>query len=123
MWTPRTLLILLVNPWCSTDLSDHRSFVEQLENAFRTSAKVDLCYDFGGHLHIDVPPVPNLPLNVSSASTSCRNEGGSSIGSQLLDVQQPRMFDTATQKTANLNPTLTSSLLRTLLIFLNQIHS
>ena len=38
--------------------SDRRSFVEQLENAFRTLAKVDLCYDFGGHLCVDVPPVP-----------------------------------------------------------------
>jgi serine/arginine repetitive matrix protein 2 len=75
--------------------SNRRSFVEQFENAFRTPAKVDLCDDFGGHLHVDVPPVPNLPLNVSSASTSCRNEDGSSIGSQLLDVQQPRLFNTS----------------------------
>jgi hypothetical protein len=74
--------------------SDHRSFVEQLENAFRTPAKVDLCYDFGGHLHVDVPPVPNIPLIVGSATTSSRNEDGSSVGSQLLDVQQPSMFDT-----------------------------
>ena len=36
--------------------SDRRSFIEQLENAFRTPAKVDLRYDFG-----DPPPVPKLP--------------------------------------------------------------
>ena len=36
--------------------SDRRSFIEQLENAFRTPAAVDLRYDFG-----DLPPVPKLP--------------------------------------------------------------
>ncbi|KAH7920517.1 hypothetical protein BV22DRAFT_1133018 [Leucogyrophana mollusca] len=46
--------------------SDRRSFVEQLENAFRTPAKIDLRYDFGMQLHNgflsgDVPPVPKLP--------------------------------------------------------------
>ncbi|EGO19639.1 hypothetical protein SERLADRAFT_443108 [Serpula lacrymans var. lacrymans S7.9] len=46
--------------------SDRRSFVEQLENAFRTPAKIDLRYDFGvqlndGLLSGDVPPVPKIP--------------------------------------------------------------
>ena len=36
--------------------SDRRSFIEQLESAFRTPAKVDLHYDFG-----DLPPIPKLP--------------------------------------------------------------
>ena len=35
---------------------DRRSFIEQLENAFRTPAKVDLRYDIG-----DLPPIPQLP--------------------------------------------------------------
>ena len=77
--------------------SDRRSFVEQLENAFRTPAKVDLCYDFGGHLRVDVPPVPNIPLNFSTVTASSRSGGdasGSFGGSQLLDVEQPTMFNT-----------------------------
>lgn len=43
----------------SSGASDRRSFVEQLENAFRTPAKVDLRYalDLG-----TVPPVPTLDL-------------------------------------------------------------
>jgi serine/arginine repetitive matrix protein 2 len=36
--------------------SDRRSFIEQLDNAFRTPAKIDLRYDFE-----DLPPVPKLP--------------------------------------------------------------
>ncbi|KAF5320363.1 hypothetical protein D9611_011342 [Ephemerocybe angulata] len=39
--------------------SDRRSFVEQLENAFKTPAKVDLRVDFGLG---EVPPVPPMPL-------------------------------------------------------------
>ncbi|THU90173.1 hypothetical protein K435DRAFT_864575, partial [Dendrothele bispora CBS 962.96] len=50
--------------------SDRRSFMEQLENAFRTPAKLDLRYDFGsgssggdgdGMLSVEVPPLPPLP--------------------------------------------------------------
>ncbi|KAG9307943.1 hypothetical protein JVU11DRAFT_12818 [Chiua virens] len=37
-------------------VSDRRSFIEQLENAFRTPAKIDLRYDFE-----DLPPIPKLP--------------------------------------------------------------
>jgi len=74
--------------------SDRRSFVEQLENAFRTPAKVDLCYDFGGHLRADVPPVPTVPLNFSSITTSSRNgDDFESFGSQLLDIQQPSLLN------------------------------
>ena len=36
--------------------SHRRSFVEQLEHAFRTPAKIDLHYDFGNFLTPDVPP-------------------------------------------------------------------
>ncbi|CCM05311.1 uncharacterized protein FIBRA_07525 [Fibroporia radiculosa] len=46
--------------------SDRRSFVEQLENAFRTPARVELGYDLGEQLGLNsgflaVPPVPALP--------------------------------------------------------------
>lgn len=67
--------------------SDRRSFVEQLENAFRTPAKVDLRYHFGKHLRVvDVPPVP------SGAPVGVVGFGMDGDGSQLLDVQQPSMF-------------------------------
>ncbi|KAF9449617.1 hypothetical protein P691DRAFT_799115 [Macrolepiota fuliginosa MF-IS2] len=46
--------------------SDRRSFVEQLEKAFRTPAKVDLRSDFGGLLRVEVPPVPPLSLDIAS---------------------------------------------------------
>lgn len=51
--------------------SDRRSFVEQLENAFRTPAKIELDYGLGeqlAHSHdfLDVPPVPPLPTNLRS---------------------------------------------------------
>jgi serine/arginine repetitive matrix protein 2 len=44
----------------------HRqSFVEQLENAFRTPAKINLRYDFGlsktSLVEMEIPPVPRLP--------------------------------------------------------------
>lgn len=41
--------------------SDRRSFVEQLENAFRTPAKIDLRYGFGDSLGVEIPPVPKAP--------------------------------------------------------------
>jgi hypothetical protein len=41
--------------------SDRDSFVEQLEMAFRTPAKIDLHYDFGNNLRVEVPPLPPLP--------------------------------------------------------------
>ena len=71
--------------------SDRRSFVEQLENAFRTPAKVDLRYNF---LRADVPPVPNVPENFSMARSNSGDGSGSLLlGSQLLDVQQPSMLN------------------------------
>ena len=45
--------------------SDRRSFIEQLENAFRTPAKIDLRYEFK-----DLPPVPKLPTLQDELSRS-----------------------------------------------------
>lgn len=45
--------------------SDRRSFVEQLENAFRTPARVDLAFELDGKLSLNrsflIPPVPLVP--------------------------------------------------------------
>ena len=49
--------------------SDRRSFVEQLENAFKTPSRVDLRYAFPEHT-AHVPPVPALPVSVPDLSTS-----------------------------------------------------
>ena len=49
--------------------SDRRSFVEQLENAFRTPARIDLKYTFPEHT-VDIPPVPSLPVITQDPSTS-----------------------------------------------------
>ncbi|KIK67170.1 hypothetical protein GYMLUDRAFT_69362 [Collybiopsis luxurians FD-317 M1] len=66
--------------------SDRASFVEQLEKAFRTPAKIDLRYDFGGQLgkgllQVDVPPLPSIPPQVASsiagADTSAAGANGS----------------------------------------------
>ena len=81
--------------------SDRRSFVEQLENAFRTPAKVDLRYDFGGHVRVaDIPPpVPTFPLNLSTATSNRDGSESLDAGSRLLDVQQPSMLnDTDTEE-------------------------
>ncbi|KAG6330873.1 hypothetical protein ID866_8216 [Astraeus odoratus] len=43
-------------------VSHRRSFVEQLEHAFRTPAKIDLRYDFDNFLKSDVPPLPKKTL-------------------------------------------------------------
>ena len=71
--------------------SDRRSFVEQLENAFRTPAKVDLRYDFGGHLRVDIPPLPSLSVDFLKSITTDKNEVD--VGSPLLEVQQPSMLN------------------------------
>ncbi|PPQ91217.1 hypothetical protein CVT25_001175 [Psilocybe cyanescens] len=55
--------------------SDRRSFVEQLENAFRTPAKVDLRYDFGVDLGVGVPPVPALPGHLGVVGGECYESG------------------------------------------------
>jgi hypothetical protein len=49
---------------------NRHSFVEQLENAFRTPATLDLRCDLGGLLQVEVPPVPCLPLDLDSRAVS-----------------------------------------------------
>nr|GAT51801.1 predicted protein [Mycena chlorophos] len=66
--------------------SDRRSFVEQLENAFKTPAKIDL-RNFN-LLPIDVPPVPPMPLVHEDASMVVDVSGPSS---RLMDVSEPTM--------------------------------
>jgi serine/arginine repetitive matrix protein 2 len=47
--------------------SERRSFVEQLESAFKTPARIDLKYTFPEHA-ADAPPVPALPVDVHDSS-------------------------------------------------------
>ena len=49
--------------------SDRQSFVEQLESAFKTPARIDLRYNFPDNA-MDVPPVPSLPTDVQESSAS-----------------------------------------------------
>lgn len=51
-----------INKLNESGASHRRSFVEQLECAFRTPAKIDLRYDFGNFFQSDVPPVPKNSL-------------------------------------------------------------
>ncbi|KAI5992859.1 hypothetical protein EDC04DRAFT_2984892 [Pisolithus marmoratus] len=51
-----------INKLNESGASHRRSFVEQLECAFRTPAKIDLRYDFGNFFNGDVPPVPKNSL-------------------------------------------------------------
>ncbi|KAI6137090.1 hypothetical protein F5141DRAFT_1230782 [Pisolithus sp. B1] len=51
-----------INKLNESGASHRRSFVEQLESAFRTPAKIDLRSDFGNFLNGDVPPVPTNSL-------------------------------------------------------------
>ncbi|KAJ3908042.1 hypothetical protein F5879DRAFT_794348 [Lentinula edodes] len=65
--------------------SDRASFVEQLEKAFKTPAKIDLRYDFGGQgglLQVDVPPLPVLPSMIAMDSSKSVELTNSSISSQ-----------------------------------------
>ncbi|KAJ4485212.1 hypothetical protein J3R30DRAFT_3696531 [Lentinula aciculospora] len=65
--------------------SDRASFVEQLEKAFKTPAKIDLRYDFSGQdglLQVDIPPLPTLPLMVATDSSSSTELSDSSACSQ-----------------------------------------
>ncbi|KAJ3769941.1 hypothetical protein FB446DRAFT_766043 [Lentinula raphanica] len=70
--------------------SDRASFVEQLEKAFKTPAKIDLRYDFGGQdnlLRVDVPPLPPLPSESNdSASTEPLDSSESSQQALYLSI-------------------------------------
>lgn len=51
-----------INRLTESGASDSRSFMEQLEKAFKSPAKIDLRYDFGGEvLTVNVPPL-SAPL-------------------------------------------------------------
>ncbi|KAJ6505350.1 hypothetical protein C8R45DRAFT_861122 [Mycena sanguinolenta] len=76
--------------------SDRRSFVEQLENAFATPAKLDL----RGLLAIDVPPMPTIPVafqaDTSESSTASSEQTSSGFDiphsvSRLMDMKEPTM--------------------------------
>ncbi|KAJ7115597.1 hypothetical protein C8R43DRAFT_1038570 [Mycena crocata] len=85
--------------------SDRRSFVEQLENAFKTPAKIDL----RGLLRTDVPPVPALPVTLKqdTSGSSTSSSGQSSSGflvpqsaSRLVDMKEPTMAVTSDEDTS-----------------------
>ncbi|KAJ7234518.1 hypothetical protein B0H12DRAFT_1204744 [Mycena haematopus] len=73
--------------------SDRLSFVEQLENAFATPAKLDL----RGLLSVDVPPVPAMPVTFEvdkSTSSSEQSSSGFEIPhsvSRLIDMKELTM--------------------------------
>ncbi|RDB16264.1 hypothetical protein Hypma_003001 [Hypsizygus marmoreus] len=67
--------------------SDRRSFVEQLENAFRTPAKIDLRF-----LAVDVPPVPKLPIQLGGDSSESSSGLDSFSGSELVDMKEPTLL-------------------------------
>ncbi|ESK93500.1 hypothetical protein Moror_1670 [Moniliophthora roreri MCA 2997] len=83
--------------------SDRRSFVEQLENAFRTPAKVDLRYDFSmnGSLQVEVPPLPPLPQAVK-AQSNMKSEESTSIS---MDVTDDSIMSTDAQASTTTNQT------------------
>ncbi|KAF5393347.1 hypothetical protein D9757_000790 [Collybiopsis confluens] len=71
--------------------SDRASFVEQLEKAFRTPAKIDLRYDFGGQsrnglLHANVPPVPSIPSSVATGSDVPVTVDNSDVSASSLEA-------------------------------------
>ncbi|KAI0051553.1 hypothetical protein FA95DRAFT_1580533 [Auriscalpium vulgare] len=78
--------------------SDRRSFVEQLESAFRTPAKFDLD-GFGQFTPEDAPPVPTLPVHgvdasfVTSNDLSAESSGqyGSSTAAQSSLLPSPEI--------------------------------
>ncbi|TFK33165.1 hypothetical protein BDQ12DRAFT_448473 [Crucibulum laeve] len=79
--------------------SDRRSFVEQLENAFRTPAKVDLRYLKDGLLCVEVPPVPKLPLDFSIAVDTDESSSAfdSYSASQIVEMKEPTLMHMTTK--------------------------
>ncbi|KAF9258752.1 hypothetical protein L218DRAFT_711641 [Marasmius fiardii PR-910] len=90
--------------------SDRRSFVEQLENAFKTPAKVDLRCGFavGGLLHADVPPLPPLP-SMPKAQTVPENVSTSSGDRTDISVSSTdAQASTTSQSTSSVDMKATS---------------
>ncbi|KAL4261714.1 hypothetical protein AB1N83_006845 [Pleurotus pulmonarius] len=81
--------------------SDRRSFVEQLENAFKTPAKLE--FKFGeAFLQVDVPPVPALPRLIhsqeeTSQSSSDLFDFDSNPSDQIIDVKEPTFTGSESQ--------------------------
>jgi serine/arginine repetitive matrix protein 2 len=84
--------------------SDRASFVEQLENAFRTPARIDLCSDFlkpepeRGQDASRAPPLAELPppptvFEVESTKLEC--EAASCCIAETWDASQPALVDTS----------------------------
>jgi len=73
--------------------SDRRSFVEQLENAFRTPARIDLRYSFPDST-MDVPPVPALPTDIQDPPTSATGLSATVDGFLTDDMGVSESHDT-----------------------------
>ena len=62
---------------------------------------MDLRYDFSGHLRVEVPPVPSIPVDLrmavdadSSVDTSTiETVDLSATQSQLIDMRRPSMIE------------------------------
>ena len=97
--------------------SDRRSFVEQLENAFRTPARVDLRYGFEVPPSQPPPPLPDMPLGMmklggafelSGGATSVENsdrdgEAFDDGVSRIVDVQLPSWSSASAMEVTNPN--------------------
>ncbi|KAF7437378.1 hypothetical protein PC9H_004217 [Pleurotus ostreatus] len=81
--------------------SDRRSFVEQLENAFKTPAKLE--FKFGeAFLQVDVPPVPALPKLMHSQEETSQSSSDlfsfdSNPSDQIVDVREPTFTGSESQ--------------------------
>ncbi|KAG6865214.1 hypothetical protein C0991_004415 [Blastosporella zonata] len=72
--------------------SDRQSFVAQLEEAFRTPAKINLRYGFSS-LTVEIPPVPKLPAHLlSESSKSSSSAFDSYSGSGIADMKEPTLL-------------------------------
>ena len=73
--------------------SDRKSFVEQLENAFKTPARIDLRYSFPEHT-VEIPPVPTLPSDVQDLSAVTTGPSTTVDGSLADDTGASEPRDT-----------------------------
>ncbi|EPQ51625.1 hypothetical protein GLOTRDRAFT_117955 [Gloeophyllum trabeum ATCC 11539] len=82
--------------------SDRRSFIEQLESAFRTPAQFDLRYDVGDRLEVgldqrfaDVPPIPALPVPLRPAEDDSQRSISHEVGQEAVadsrSTENPRL--------------------------------